>query len=430
MRQEKTKNVYDLACIRLSRIFSEFDNVYVSFSGGKDSGAMLELCLQYMRDNGISRKLGIFYIDYEVQYKYTTEYVHRIFSNYADLLDIYHICVPFKVTTCTSMYQTFWRPWDEECRELWVRDLPERCYTKKDFPFFTEDMWDYDFQIRFAEWFHQHKKATKTCCLIGIRTQESLNRWMTIHSKNHNGRYRNLKWTRRSVENVYNAYPIYDWLTTDVWTAMGKFGWDYNKLYDLYYKAGVSIEKQRVASPFITSARESLALYRIIDPDMWGKMVCRVNGVNFTNIYGRTPAVGRYSKLPKGHTWESYMYFLLSTLPEDIRRNYQQKLAVSIDFWRNKGGCLADSTIQKLIDAGIKVEVGDHTNYNTTKKPVRMEYLDDIDIAEFKEIPTFKRICICILKNDHVCKYMGFSLNKDERDRKNRIMEQYSDIFI
>ena len=34
-----------------------------------------------------------------------------------------------------------------------------------------------------------------------------------------------------------------------------------------------------------------------------------------------------------------------------------------------------------------------------------MDYLDDIDIpAEFKEIPTYKRMCICILKNDHVCK--------------------------
>ena len=41
-----------------------------------------------------------------------------------------------------------------------------------------------------------------------------------------------------------------------------------------------------------------------------------------------------------------------------------------------------------------------------------MDYLDDIDIAEFKEIPTYKRMCICILRNDHVCKYMGFALTK------------------
>ena len=47
-----------------------------------------------------------------------------------------------------------------------------------------------------------------------------------------------------------------------------------------------------------------------------------------------------------------------------------------------------------------------------------MDYLDDIDIAEFKEIPTYKRMCICILKNDHVCKYMGFALTKKEKLRR------------
>lgn len=47
------------------------------------------------------------------------------------------------------------------------------------------------------------------------------------------------------------------------------------------------------------------------------------------------------------------------------------------------------------------------------------------DIPEAKEIPTFKRMCICIMKNDHLCKYMGFSLNKNEMARRKNIMEKY-----
>ena len=89
---------------------------------------------------------------------------------------------------------------------------------------------------------------------------------------------------RRLDTGVYNAYPIYDWLTRDIWIANGKFNWAYNHLYDLYYQAGVPLEKQRVASPFISEARESLNLYRAIDPDMWGRMINRVNGINFTAI--------------------------------------------------------------------------------------------------------------------------------------------------
>ena len=58
-----------------------------------------------------------------------------------------------------------------------------------------------------------------------------------------------------------------------------------------------------------------------------------------------------------------------------------------------------------------------------------MDYLDDIDIAEFKEIPTYKRMCICILKNDHVCKYMGFALTKKEKFRRDRVMLNYKNII-
>ena len=79
---------------------------------------------------------------------------------------------------------------------------------------------------------------------------------------------------------------------TDVWTANGKFQWDYNVLYDLYYRAGVNLERQRVASPFINEAQESLQLYRVLDPNTWGKMVGRVNGVNFTGMYGVKLSMG------------------------------------------------------------------------------------------------------------------------------------------
>ena len=40
-----TKNVYELAQERLKVIFNEFDNIYVSFSGGKDSGVLLNMCI-------------------------------------------------------------------------------------------------------------------------------------------------------------------------------------------------------------------------------------------------------------------------------------------------------------------------------------------------------------------------------------------------
>jgi predicted phosphoadenosine phosphosulfate sulfurtransferase len=424
-------NVYELTRDRIERLFNEFDNIYVSFSGGKDSSVLLNLCIQYMRKHNIRKKIGVFHIDYEVQYNETLRYIDRVFQMNPDIIEVYRICVPFKVSTCTSMYQAFWRPWDDTCKDFWVREIPEGSYTKDYFSFFDNEMWDYDFQNLFAKWYHQLKNATKTCCLVGIRTQESYHRWKAIHGNKRRYMYRDWKWTHELTDNIYNAYPIYDWLTTDIWIANGRFKWDYNRLYDLYHQAGVTLDKQRVASPFISTAQESLSLYRAIDPDMWGKMICRVNGVNFTALYGHTSIVARYKvSLPRGYTWESYMHFLLSSLPEETRLNYLHKISVSINFWRNKGGCLSEETIEQLQACGIDVEVMNHTNYKTYKYPVKMDYQDDINISDFKSLPTFKRMCICILKNDHLCKYMGFTLTKKEIENKKRIMDLYQNIFI
>ncbi|MDR2980326.1 MAG: DUF3440 domain-containing protein [Bacteroidales bacterium] len=424
------KNVYELAMQRIGILFNEFDNIYISFSGGKDSGVMLNLCMQYMRNNNLKRKIGVFYMDYEIQYSETVKYVDRVLQLNSDLIEVYHVCMPFKVSTCTSMHQTYWRPWDDDSQEFWVRNMPENCYKKENFPFYNPAMWDSEFYILFSQWYHLLKKAKKTCCLVGIRTQESFHRWRTIHSNKRYSTYHNLKWTKQVSENIYNAYVIYDWLTTDVWTANGRFEWDYNRLYDLYYHAGVPLEKQRVASPFLLAAQESLHLYRAIDPDTWGKMICRVNGVNFTALYGNTTAVAQKKiTLPAGYTWESYMYFLLSTLPEETRQNYLKKLAVSINFWRKRGGCLPEKTIEKLNDCGIKIEVLNHSNYNTAKRPVRMEYQDDVEVPGFKYLPTFKRMCICILRNDHLCKYMGFAMTKKEMENRKKIMDFYQDMI-
>lgn len=424
----KLKNVYELIQERLEVIFKEFDNIYISFSGGKDSGVLLNLCLDYMRRNRLKRRIGVFHMDYEIQYRMTIDYVDRAFESNKDILDVYRVCVPFRVTTCTSMYQNYWRPWDEAKKEAWVREMPEEAMTVNDFPFYNRRMWDYEFQLEFSRWLHQRKAARRTCCLVGIRTQESYNRWRTIYGKERE-RYKNYEWSTKIDEDVYNLYPLFDWKTEDIWVANGKFRWDYNKLYDLYYQAGVSLDRQRVASPFISEAIESLALYKVIDPNTWGRMIGRVNGVGFAGLYGNTRAAGRREiRLPDGYTWKSFMEFLLSTLPEHTRKRYQAKLETSIKFWKEKGGVLSEEVIQKLKDRNIPIQVGDSTNYRTDKKPVRMDYLDDIDIEEFRDIPTYKRMCICILRNDHTCKYMGFALTKEENEMKSNALKKYKDI--
>jgi predicted phosphoadenosine phosphosulfate sulfurtransferase len=421
-------NVYQAIQERLKTVFAEFDNVYVSFSGGKDSGVLLNLVIDYIRYNLPGRRLGVFHLDYEAQYTMTTEYVDRALAENADILDVYRCCVPFKVTTCTSMYESYWRPWEPDRKEIWVSGLPDKCYTAEDFDFYKPNMWDYEFQELFSKWIHERHGAAKTCCLVGIRTDESLNRWRAIHSDRNYRNYNGLNWTKEMYPNIFNGYPIFDWKAQDIWIANARYGWDYNKLYDVYHQAGLSIDQMRVASPFLSTAQDSLKLYRIIEPGTWGKLISRVNGVNFTGIYGGTTAMGWKSiKLPAGHTWKSYMEFLLKTLPQDTADNYRKKLETSQEFWRKRGGCLSQDVRDKLAAQGISFEVKTETNYRTDKLPVTMEYLDDIDIQEFQSIPTYKRMCICIMKNDHLCKYAGFSLTKTETEMRSNASSKYKE---
>lgn len=424
--------VYNAAIERIAYIFKEFDQIVVSFSGGKDSGVMLNLALQYAKENNLLEKLAVYHMDYEAQYEKTTEYVTRTFNNLPKKVKKYWFCLPIKAQCSTSMFQSYWQPWKLEEKEIWCRELPEDAITEENFPFdFDYEISDYNFNIKFAKAISKEKN---TAFLIGIRTQESLHRYTAVNKKSSKNEYKNQKWTTKVTDSCYNAYPIFDWLVDDVWIANTRFEWDYNELYDLMFMAGVPINSMRVASPFNDAAAESLKLYKAIDPNNWGKLIGRVNGVNFTGLYGGTTAMGWQSiKKPKHFTWKEYMYFLLGTLPEEIRENYLAKLQTSIKYWTESGGGLPADVVQELPkDLDFK-DLGKPQNRRNYSKEYRVikfkEYLDDIEMKNPNLFPTYKRMCIAILKNDTSCKTLGFGQTQAELAKRKKAVEKYKNIL-
>jgi predicted phosphoadenosine phosphosulfate sulfurtransferase len=320
------QNVYDAFCDRMNFVFSEFDNIYISFSGGKDSGLLFNLVLKFMAENGISRKIGLFHKDFEVQYSKTIEYVDRTFAGAPDFVDKFWCCLPMGVRNANSQIVPWWFPWDTEHPEKWVREMPGYDYVfniKNAGEFFSYHDTPTKLYKKFCRWYHKKSGGGRTIALLGIRANESLHRYSAIVNKKNP--YKNAMWITQDYKNIYSAAPLYDWTVEDVWTANGKFGFDYNKLYDLLYLANVPLSEMRVASPFIEWAGKSLKLYRIIEPEMWDKMADRVDGANFGAIYGDTAGVA-YKKinLPPNHTWQSYAEFLLSTLPPAASRKFRE----------------------------------------------------------------------------------------------------------
>lgn len=429
------QNVYETTINRLRYIFNEFDNIFISFSGGKDSGLLLNITLDFQQKYYPHKKIGVFHQDFEAQYSATTEYVTRTFDRIEKLVYPYWVCLPMATRMALSNYQMYWYPWDDTMADAWVRPMPDRPYVihMENNPILTYKyrMHQEDLAKQFGRWYRLAHGGKKTVCLLGLRAEESLHRYSGFLNKRHG--YQDQCWITRQFKEVYAASPLYDWTNSDVWHANFKFGYDYNQIYDLFFMAGRTPDQMRVASPFNDQAKESLNLYRIIDPEMWSKLVGRVHGANFGAIYGRSKAMGyRNLTLPEGHTWESYTKFLLDTLPARIRENYQKKFQSSIDFWHNIGGGLEEEVIAELISKGYAIARNGVSNY-TIQKLSRIIFLDKIpdhtdDIKSTKDIPSWKRMCYCILKNDHTCRFMGFGLTREQTRTINELKEKYSQV--
>ncbi len=339
------KNVYEATMERLDFIFSEFDNIYVAFSGGKDSGVLWNLTLKYMAEHNIRRKIGLFHQDFEAQYQETSRYVERTFTTAPDYVDKFWCCMPFRASNNVSFSDnSSWYTWDEAQKEIWVRLMPEYTYVysqnKNPFDFFVYHMTQEDFYKKFSFWYKEHCGGGRTIALVGVTTDESLNRYRALVGKIK--MYKKQAWTHDLGKDCYTAFPLYDWKIEDIWVANGKFGFDYNKIYDLMYKVGVPLKKQRVASPFLVENHAYLKLYKNIDPYIWERMLKRVRGANFGAIYGDTIGLGYHElKKPKDYTWQNYAKFLILTIPEKDEEQYINAYKACIDEQNFRNLCKA-----------------------------------------------------------------------------------------
>ena len=435
VREYLQKSVYEAFLERMEFIFREFDNIYISFSGGKDSGLLLNLTLDYRNKYYPDRKIGLFHQDFEAQYTVTSEYVERTFERVKDQVEPYWVCLPMATRTALSSYEMFWYPWDDTKKESWVRAMPQKEYVvhldNNPITTYRYRMHQEDLARQFGRWYKMGHGNKKTVCLLGMRAAESLQRYSGFLNKKYG--YKDECWITQQFKDVWCASPLFDWSSKDVWHANYLFGYDYNRLYDLYYMAGLKVSQMRVASPINDYSKDSLNLYRVIDPEIWVRLVGRVQGANFGSIYGRTKAMGyRNITLPEGHTWKSYTLFLLDTLPARLRNNYIKKFKTSIEFWHKTGGGLDEENIRELERHGYQIRRNGVSNYTLNKK-TRIVFIGKIpddtdDIKSTKDIPSWKRMCYCILKNDHICRFMGFGMSKQQKKHIDIIRRKYQSI--
>ena len=431
MKTYNNKDVYTAAKERIEYIFDEFEHICISFSGGKDSGTVLNMCIDEARKR--KRKIGVLFIDLEAFYKKTIEFVERMLENNKDGLEPYWICLPMESPNSLSYLEPTWIWWDKEKEPIWVRPMPKKEYVINEennpLDFYKKNMPFEEFIKHFGNWYG---KGEKTATLVGIRTDESLNRFRAIAGTK--SMYKDKNYSTKVNENVYNFYPIYDWSVEDIWTYNGKFQKDYNKLYDLFYKAGVSIHKMRVDEPFGNEAKAGLSMFRVIEPDTWAKVVNRVSGANFGNIYSGNKIMNAHYKLPKNHTWKSFTFFLLDTLPPEISEHYKIKFSKFIKYWVEKGCPVSEEHIKIMEETCPDAIINTHEFSRRGKGDKEVikftKVVDEIPGVDNKDdVLTWRRMAMCIIKNDYTCKSLSFGMTKDLTVRQKAIMEKYKNII-
>jgi len=420
------KNVYEASVARIGIIFKKFEKIYLAFSGGKDSSVMLNLVVDYMKKHKITKKVGILFVDLEGQYEVTIDYVKKTLAKNSDLFDVYWCCLPLNLRNSLSVFEPFWTCWDLDNRDKWVREYPDYpCITEGNcqFPFFRKNMEFEEFIREFGAWYAGEEQ---TACLVGIRSDESFNRFRTVAFKNKN-MLENYRWTTKvfNDKDLYYCYPIYDWSNKDIWVGNYKLEWEYNKLYDLFYKAGLTLDKMRICQPYGDDQRIGLNMFRVIEPETWARVVNRVSGANFGNIYCGTKTLGyRHVTLPQGHTWKSYTQLLLDTLPQAVADHYRSKFARFITFWKTKGSVVNTSWLPQ--EARLS---GEFSKRGKKKMPLVIydSIPDKLPIwAEAKKLgPTWRRMAVCILKNDQLCHSLSFGQTKYQRERMQALLEKY-----
>jgi len=376
IKRYRDVNVLEAARKRIGLVFDAFDRVYVAFSGGKDSSVMLHLVMETAIARG--RKVAVMYIDFEAQYHDTIKHVEEMLDLYRDHIDPHWICIPMLLRNALTNYEPRWTCWDPEKRDIWVRVKPKTYKSEDDYPFAAPGMEFEEFIVLFGQWYGQ---GEKTAGFIGIRAQESLHRYCAVATwEKRDLMFDGHRWTTKIIDQVYNCYPIYDWLVEDIWRYHAMYpAAPHNRIYDKMQMAGVPLSQQRLCQPYGDDQRRGLWLYHLLEPQTWFKVVARVNGANSGALYiEENGNINGYNKItkPPQHTWKSFCNLLLQTMPKATREHYTIRFKKFIYGWHNRGYSRIPEEAPPELEAKCWA-------------------------------PSWRRMCKVLLRNDYWCKGLG-----------------------
>ena len=263
------KTTFDAALDRMIHIYEGGHRVVVSFSGGKDSGVCLEICIMAAQMTG-RLPVEVIMRDEEIMLPGTFEYCERVAERpEVDFHWVYAGQPVINVFNRENPY--FWVFDDKLPPEKWLRKPPANAYR------IEEQNIE---QLVTAEKFPP-PEGKNLYTVVGLRTVESVNRLLGLMtSKSY--------LTKENRYGVRKCRPIYDWTDGDVWLAHKTHNWDYNSCYDVMQRFGYSRNQVRIAPPTLATitVNRDLKLARKAFPKWFERLSERLGGIRSASMFG------------------------------------------------------------------------------------------------------------------------------------------------
>lgn len=262
--------------------------------------------------------LRVLFLDQEAEWQGTIDIVERVMTM-KDVIPMWYQ-IPMRITNNASSYAEFNLCWDKDNKDKWIH--PQHPVSIKENKYGTDrfhDLFKAIFRVEFA--------GTKACYVAGMRASELPKRFMCLTGT---PSYKWITWENQLDKNLqhYTFYPIYDWETSDVWKAIHDNKWDYNKVYDEYYRYGLSINKMRISNLHHETAVRSLMFIQEIEPATWERVAARISGANSIK-HMKDGAFVCPAELPRMFdSWEEYMNHIIENIVLQERHRVQFRKSI------------------------------------------------------------------------------------------------------
>lgn len=316
-------NVFDAALLRLDIVFSDYEKVCISLSGGKSSTVLLHLAATVAKAHG--KMLTVLFIDQEAQHTQTISHIQRLKQLYRDVIEnFYWIALPLTTENNQPYHSHTWISWEDNVE--WWRIPPADTITDQHlFPFYHYAMTEDNFTAAFLNWLSSGKMLA---FVKGTLSNEAANNDSQSTQKSYGVDRNELRTQSESSSQIHTFYPLFDWQSQDVWLFNSLSKAPYNPLYDLMYRSGAPRSNMKIQEPF---EQQTTAIFR-----------CKAD-------YSQQAAFRRASPCdnardPSEGTWQSYATFLLNSMPQKMADQFRANIAQYLSWHRSRGflTCIPD----------------------------------------------------------------------------------------